>query len=132
MFCRLGIWGRLNWEVYFRLDGLNSSVGACDNDGMYYWNSHFSGNINVSNTSEILTGRALDTLCSQSWGSGNPQLVGLHLQRCLLLLLICHVPIAFIWGFSEKLLLALHQEPELSRLASKYLQILFFGMYSRI
>lgn len=72
---------------------------------------------------------ALDTLCSQAWGSGNPQLVGLHLQRCLLLLLLCHIPVGIVWGFSEQILLALNQEPELSRLASRYLQILFCGMY---
>lgn len=77
----------------------------------------------------VLTCSALDTLCSQSWGSGNSQLVGLHLQRCLLLLLLCHIPIAFIWGFSEYLLLALRQEAELSHLAARYLQILFLGMY---
>ena len=55
--------------------------------------------------------------------------MGIHLQRCILLLLLCHVPIAFIWGFSEHILLALGQEPQLSILAARYLQILFLGMY---
>ena len=76
----------------------------------------------------FLNHSALDTLCSQAWGSGNPELVGLHLQRCLLLLLLCHIPVAFVWGSSEQILLALGQEEDLSRLAARYLQILFFGM----
>jgi|SRR5579859_5318594 len=88
----------------------------------------FQGIATYSLLFRVLIRSALDTLCSQSWGSGNPQLVGLHLQRCVLLLLLCHIPIAFIWGFSEHILLALKQEPDLSRLASRYLQILFLGM----
>lgn len=71
---------------------------------------------------------SLDTLCSQAWGSGQPHMVGIHLQRCMIFLLLVHIPIGFIWGFSEHILLALNQEPDLAYLASRYLQILYFGM----
>jgi multidrug resistance protein, MATE family len=110
---------------------LNScSSGTSDHDRNYHWNSHLPRNCNVSSPQICFpTTSALDTLCSQSWGSGNPHLVGLHLQRCLLLLLICHIPIALIWGFSEHLLRALGQEEKLARLAAQYMQIMFFGMY---
>lgn len=70
---------------------------------------------------------ALDTLCAQSFGANQPHLVGLHLQRCMLLLILCLVPIAAVWFSSEQIFLALHQTPEVARLASMYLKILFIG-----
>ncbi|CCG82375.1 Uncharacterized transporter C4B3.13 [Taphrina deformans PYCC 5710] len=70
---------------------------------------------------------ALDTLCAQSFGANQPHLVGLHLQRCLLLLWLCLVPIAAIWFTSEQIFLHLNQTPEVARLASLYLKVLFIG-----
>lgn len=70
---------------------------------------------------------SLDTLCAQSFGSGKPHLVGLHLQRCLLLLLLCLIPVGSIWLVSERIFLALHQPPEIAYLSSLYLRVLLLG-----
>ncbi|BFZ60072.1 ethionine resistance protein [Saitoella coloradoensis] len=71
---------------------------------------------------------ALDTLAAQAYGAGNTKLLGLHLQRCvLLLMLICFGPVAAMWLNAERLLLALGQEPALAHLAGRYLKILLIG-----
>lgn len=70
---------------------------------------------------------SLDTLCAQSFGANQPHLVGLHLQRCLLLLLLCLVPIAAVWFSSEHIFLSLSQPPEIAYLSSLYLKMLFIG-----
>ncbi|KAI0201633.1 MATE efflux family protein [Astrocystis sublimbata] len=47
---------------------------------------------------------ALDTLCSQAYGSNNPTGVGLHIQRMLILMIIVSIPIAGIWAASPHIL----------------------------
>ena len=70
---------------------------------------------------------SLDTLCAQSFGANQPHLVGLHLQRCMLLLFLCLVPVGTIWMFSEAIFLGLHQSQEVASLASLYLKVLLIG-----
>jgi MATE family multidrug resistance protein len=71
---------------------------------------------------------ALDTLCSQSYGSGNKTLVGLHLQRMVYFLFCVSVPIAIVWVYSEPILNAMVPEKELVAFASLYLRILTLGL----
>lgn len=47
---------------------------------------------------------ALDTLCAQAFGSGNPRGVGLHVQRMLALMALACTPIAALWLASPDLL----------------------------
>ena len=70
----------------------------------------------------------LDTLCAQAYGSGHKHLVGLQAQRMTWLLWLLMVPIAFLWWFSEPILVALVPEPETARLAALYLRVLIIGM----
>lgn len=70
---------------------------------------------------------SLDTLCAQSFGAGQPHLLGLHLQRCMLLLLVCLLPMSVIWLSSEQIFLALSQPAEIARLSSLYLKLLLIG-----
>lgn len=70
---------------------------------------------------------SLDTLCAQSFGANQPHLVGLHLQRCLLLLFVCLLPIGVLWFSSEYIFLALKQPKEVAYLSSLYLKVLFIG-----
>ena len=83
---------------------------------------------NVSAWSIALgTATALDTLCSQAWtGAKDKTLVGVHLQRALLILSLMFLPIAIVWWNATRILLALNQEPELARLAGKLLLIISF------
>ncbi|ORX49776.1 MATE efflux family protein [Hesseltinella vesiculosa] len=71
---------------------------------------------------------ALDTLCSQAWaGAKDKTLVGVHLQRALIILAIMFIPIACVWWKAEDVLLFLGQEPELSYHAGLFLRYLLIG-----
>ncbi|KAI7851718.1 mate-domain-containing protein [Circinella umbellata] len=84
---------------------------------------------NVSAWSIALgTATALDTLCSQAWtGAKDKTLVGIHLQRALLILSLMFIPIAIVWWNATRILLALNQEPELARLGGLFLRYLLLG-----
>ncbi|EAT90474.1 hypothetical protein HBI56_049970 [Parastagonospora nodorum] len=70
---------------------------------------------------------SLDTLCAQAYGSGKKEMVGLHLQRMVLFMLLVTVPIGAIWLSSGWILAALVPEKELAHLAGRYLSILLAG-----
>ncbi|ODQ65040.1 MATE efflux family protein [Nadsonia fulvescens var. elongata DSM 6958] len=69
----------------------------------------------------------LDTMCAQAYGAGHFDLVGLYFQRCTLMILLCFIPVAFMWIFSGSLLGYMIKEENLVRLAAQYLRILCFG-----
>ncbi|KAI9261505.1 mate-domain-containing protein [Phascolomyces articulosus] len=75
------------------------------------------------------TATALDTLCSQSWTAASDKtLVGIHLQRALVVLAIIFCGfIAPLWWNGTRILLALNQEPELAILAGTFLRYLLLG-----
>lgn len=70
---------------------------------------------------------SLDTLCAQAYGSGKKELVGLHLQRMILFMLLVTIPIGAIWLSSGWILAALVPEKDLAFLAGRYLSILLAG-----
>ncbi|KAI9296652.1 MATE efflux family protein [Neoconidiobolus thromboides FSU 785] len=71
---------------------------------------------------------ALDTLCSQAFtGSSNPAIVGLHLQRGILVSFAMFIPISIVWVNSEYLMLSLNQDPELAKLCGVYMKTLIIG-----
>lgn len=70
---------------------------------------------------------SLDTLCAQAYGSGRKELVGLHVQRCLLLLAIIMMPVLVIWLNTESLMLALKQDPEIAKLSGQYMKVAVLG-----
>ena len=78
------------------------------------------------------TATALDTLCSQSWTAASDKtLVGIHLQRALVVLtIIFSVFIAPLWWNATRILLTLNQEPELALLAGICIYILILLSYS--
>lgn len=71
---------------------------------------------------------SLDTLCSQAYGSGRRDLVGVHVQRCLLLLGLLHIPVLIIWLNTEWLFLALRQDPRISLLAGRFMRVYAYGL----
>ncbi|KNG51796.1 mate efflux family protein [Stemphylium lycopersici] len=71
---------------------------------------------------------ALDTLCSQSYGSGQKELVGIYCQRMMLILLALSVPIAVLWAFAEPTFLSLLPDVDTAILCSRYLKILIFAI----
>ncbi|KAI9291802.1 MATE efflux family protein [Neoconidiobolus thromboides FSU 785] len=71
---------------------------------------------------------ALDTLCSQAFtGARNLHIVGIYLQRGILISLTLLIPVSFLWLYAENILLLLKQDPELAYYCGRYLKILLLG-----
>ncbi|KAK3990050.1 ethionine resistance-conferring protein 1 [Cladorrhinum sp. PSN332] len=68
----------------------------------------------------------LDTLCSQAFGSGKKELVGLQLQRMVYFLLLCIIPVAVVWLNAEPILRSLIGK-ESAAFAATYLRIILLG-----
>jgi MATE family multidrug resistance protein len=70
-------------------------------------------------------GSAVDTLAAQAYGAKEFHKVGVYLQRAILILLLCTLPVYAVWFNLETLLIALHQSPCVVELIVQYL-----GVYS--
>ncbi|CAH1269322.1 SLC47A1 [Branchiostoma lanceolatum] len=68
-------------------------------------------------------GTACDTLMAQTFGSENKMRVGIILQRSILILLLCCFPCWSLYMNTEKLLLLIHQDPEVARLAGEFVTL---------
>ncbi|KAL5771118.1 hypothetical protein ACOSP7_015272 [Xanthoceras sorbifolium] len=71
----------------------------------------------------VLSGLALgmEPLCSQAFGAQRPKLLSLTLHRAVIFLLVSSIPISFLWLNMSKILLYLHQDPNITRIANTYL-----------
>ena len=67
---------------------------------------------------------ALDTLCGQSYGAKQHHMLGIHMQRAMLVLMIVSINLAFIWANTRSILVALGQDPEISAEAGQYAQLM--------
>ncbi|XVE58819.1 hypothetical protein DITRI_Ditri04bG0199600 [Diplodiscus trichospermus] len=63
---------------------------------------------------------ALDTLCGQSYGAKQYSLLGIHMQRAMLILTIVSIPLAIIWVNTRPILLLLGQNNDISQKAGEY------------
>ena len=71
---------------------------------------------------------SLDTLCAQSFGSGNLKLVGLHVQRMVILLLLVACPVGTLWICSPWILAKLVPQPQLAVVAGTFLRTSLIGV----
>ncbi|KAJ0030011.1 hypothetical protein Pint_13286 [Pistacia integerrima] len=71
----------------------------------------------------VLSGLALgmEPLCSQAFGAQRPKLLSLTLHRSVIFLLVSSIPISLLWLNMSKILLYLHQDPNITRIAHSYL-----------
>ncbi|TXG61477.1 hypothetical protein EZV62_012840 [Acer yangbiense] len=71
----------------------------------------------------VLSGLALgmEPLCSQAFGAQRPKLLSLTLHRSVIFLLVFSIPISFLWLNISKILLYLHQDPDITNIAHTYL-----------
>ena len=71
----------------------------------------------------VLSGLALgmEPLCSQAFGANRPKLLSITLHRTVIFLLVSSIPISFLWFNMSKILLFLHQDPNITHMAHTYL-----------
>ncbi|KAF8400931.1 hypothetical protein HHK36_014234 [Tetracentron sinense] len=71
----------------------------------------------------VLSGLALgmEPLCAQAFGAQRPKLLSLTLHRSVIFLLFSSIPISLLWLNMAKVLLYLHQDPIITRIAQTYL-----------
>lgn len=65
-------------------------------------------------------GSTLETLCGQAYGAKQYHMLGVHTQRAMLVLVCVGVPLLVIWFYTNRILVALGQDPEISVEAGKY------------
>lgn len=62
---------------------------------------------------------------TQAYGARNYKMLGLVLQRAMLVLLVCCIPIIALWFNMEPLLLQMHQAPAVAAGAARYLHVVW-------
>ncbi|PRQ37514.1 putative multi antimicrobial extrusion protein [Rosa chinensis] len=67
---------------------------------------------------------ALDTFCGQSYGAKQYRMLGIHMQRAMLVLLLVSIPLATIWANAGRILQFLGQDPEISAAAGDYARLM--------
>uniref|UniRef100_A0A803MIJ4 Multidrug and toxic compound extrusion protein n=2 Tax=Chenopodium quinoa TaxID=63459 RepID=A0A803MIJ4_CHEQI len=73
---------------------------------------------------------ALDTFCGQSYGAKQYHMLGIHLQRAVIILLVASIPLALIWANSKSLLIAVGQDHQIATEAGHYALFLIPGLFA--
>nr|ACU19637.1 unknown [Glycine max] len=73
---------------------------------------------------------ALDTFCGQSNGAGQYHMLGIHMQRSMLVVLMMSVFLSIIWYNTEPILKAMHQDKAISKEAGSYTQYMIPSLFA--
>ncbi|XP_052179342.1 protein DETOXIFICATION 16-like [Diospyros lotus] len=73
---------------------------------------------------------ALDTLCGQSYGAEQYRMLGIHMQRAMLILSFVSIPLALIWANTSPILVALGQDAEISAAAQLYARFMIPSLFA--
>ncbi|XP_027343746.1 protein DETOXIFICATION 16-like [Abrus precatorius] len=73
---------------------------------------------------------ALDTFCGQSNGAGQYHMLGIHMQRSMVVVLIMSVFLAIIWANTEPILKAMHQDKAISKEAGSYARFMIPSLFA--
>ncbi|XP_078430220.1 MATE efflux family protein isoform X2 [Wolffia australiana] len=65
-------------------------------------------------------GSAMDTFCGQAFGAGLDKMLGVYMQRAMIVLTLISVPLALIWAFTGEILSALGQDHAIAMVAGSY------------
>uniref|UniRef100_M4BWU7 Uncharacterized protein n=1 Tax=Hyaloperonospora arabidopsidis (strain Emoy2) TaxID=559515 RepID=M4BWU7_HYAAE len=71
---------------------------------------------------------AMDTLCSQAYGAGKSQNLGIYLQSGLIVLALAMIPVFAINWYTEAILLLIGQPEQVARFAGRFSRILLPGI----
>ncbi|KAL6646847.1 hypothetical protein ACP70R_015541 [Stipagrostis hirtigluma subsp. patula] len=75
----------------------------------------------------IATG--LDTLCGQAFGAGQHHLLGVCMQRAMLVVALVSVPVAALWWYTGEILAWCGQDPEIAAAAGSYIRWLIPALF---
>ncbi|KAL4369183.1 hypothetical protein GQ457_05G011590 [Hibiscus cannabinus] len=73
---------------------------------------------------------ALETLCGQGFGAKKYKMLGIYLQSSSIISFFFSIVISILWLFTEPILVLLHQDPEISRMAALYMKYLIPGLFA--
>lgn len=65
-------------------------------------------------------GSALETLCGQAYGAKQYEMLGIHMQRAMVVLSLICIPIALLWASIQEIFTILKQDPLISEQAGIY------------
>ncbi|XP_059303425.1 protein DETOXIFICATION 16-like [Lycium ferocissimum] len=73
---------------------------------------------------------ALDTFCGQSYGAKQYHMLGIHMQRAMIILSLVSIPLAVIWANTGPILKFLGQDPSISDEAGHYALYFIPGVFA--
>ncbi|XP_010260247.1 PREDICTED: protein DETOXIFICATION 18-like [Nelumbo nucifera] len=73
---------------------------------------------------------ALETLCGQGYGAKLYRMLGIYLQSSIITSFLFSVLVSVVWFYSDQILILLHQEPEVAKMAGLYLKHLIPGLFA--
>ncbi|XP_057519341.1 protein DETOXIFICATION 16-like [Amaranthus tricolor] len=73
---------------------------------------------------------ALDTFCGQSYGAKQYHMLGVHLQRAMIILMVVSIPLALIWANTRSILIAFGQDHQIATQAGHYAQFLIPALFA--
>ncbi|XP_038984573.1 protein DETOXIFICATION 16-like isoform X2 [Phoenix dactylifera] len=63
---------------------------------------------------------ALDTLCGQAFGARSYRMLGIHMQRAMLVLMLTSIPLAAVWAYTGQILMLCGQDRAIATEAGVY------------
>ncbi|XP_043701905.1 protein DETOXIFICATION 18-like isoform X1 [Telopea speciosissima] len=92
----------------------------------------------LANSWAVVTGFALmtglsgslETLCGQGYGARLYRMMGIYLQSSIIIAFFFSVMVSALWFYSEPILILLHQEPQVSKMAAIYMKHLIPGLFA--
>ncbi|KAI3702836.1 hypothetical protein L6452_28589 [Arctium lappa] len=73
---------------------------------------------------------ALETLCGQGFGAKLYRMLGIYLQASCWISISFSILISILWFFTEPILILLHQDPKISKMAALYIKYLIPGLFA--
>ncbi|KAF5814825.1 putative multi antimicrobial extrusion protein [Helianthus annuus] len=73
---------------------------------------------------------ALETLCGQGFGAKVYRMLGVYLQASCWISIFFSILISVVWYSTEPILILLHQDPEIAKMAALYIKYLIPGLFA--